>query len=74
MIGDLCRPINDGESRTVRIVMLVDEARALHQALRLVSHDDVLSDLFRVLVRAIEREEDVVRREKEQEATDGDDA
>ena len=31
MICDLCKPINEGEGNTVRIVMSLDEARSLLQ-------------------------------------------
>ncbi len=56
MIGDLCKPLNPGESDTVRIVMQVGEAELLLRALRklAVGHDEtILTELQGILRRAV---------------------
>lgn len=67
MIGDLCNPLNPGEQNTVRITMLVSEARELIALLdtyrakprhvRYVPSDDGYTALRRILARCLERED-----------------
>lgn len=59
MIGDLCKPLNPGESRTVRLVMTVDEARELLLHLMEALDPKTITEppirsLLRILQRCIE--------------------
>lgn len=52
MIGDLCKPLNEGESNTVRIIMNVHEARRWLRGDVHAQHD-----LQSIIERAIEEED-----------------
>lgn len=65
MIGDLCKPMNEGENNTVRLIMVVPEAERLLDELdrgrrRLPcddpTHHDAYDQLRRILKAALERE------------------
>lgn len=72
MVGDLCNPINKGESNTVRITGVVPEMRVLDEQLDeacgpLKPHvcnerSTSIDDLRRIVKYALAREDDIVRR------------
>ncbi len=74
MIGDLCKPLNPGENRTVRLTGCVPEMRVLDKELDkafgklrpFVCNDPVerpyVDDLRHIIKMALERENDIVRR------------
>lgn len=41
MIADLCKPLNQGESRTIRIIMSVDEVRQIVNSAGVLNANDV---------------------------------
>lgn len=57
MIVDLCKPLNPGESLTVRIIMNVDEARTLNATLQnlgvqfSVTGSELIAGLNKALIR-----------------------
>lgn len=61
MIVDLCKPINDGESPVVRIVMTIDEAKRLVSEARWLAAEHAVGHdaLSHAIDRALAREDDV---------------
>lgn len=53
MIVDLCKPLNNGEMRTVRVIMNVEEAREVLAVLQVVgaSKHDLLEGIRAALSR-----------------------
>jgi hypothetical protein len=57
MIGDLCKPLNPGETNTVRIIMQIGEAQRLLAELNRIAAGPEVAELKRILEHAVEREE-----------------
>ena len=60
MIGDLCKPMNPGESRTVRLTLVVGEAERLNTQIQKLCAGgpmgEAVADLLSILEREVARD------------------